>query len=375
VPSPAYPRKAQPRLSIRTCFFVITGLAVKAICAGSTPVPAQSLSAEPQLVVRQEYLSPVITTRSAGAEDIKYGFESGTTLKLEGTYHLFVSEMVGDPFWVRMRLAHWTSTDRLIWKRRETIRASSGDFSGRDPRAALWSPTVVWDEEQKRWNLFYVAYHSSPSTEREFLTNARGRIWRAVSQTIGQGGISGPYVDQGIVLEPGLRSDPWEGLQGVDSFYPWKVGDSWYAFYGSANTERLPVEHWRVGLAKAATLAGPWMRLSRMNPVQIERKFIENPIVTKLNGNGWLCVYDSDEPDCIGWAYSFDGITWLPGHALRVQRRATGWADDVRTPLGLVDEGDGRYTLLYTGFEKLGDPRAKDSARCAVGLVELEIHR
>ncbi len=327
------------------------------------------------MIVRQLYPSPVITTRSSGAEDIKYGFEGGTTIKLDGTYHLFVSEMVADPFWVRMRLAHWTSIDRLHWKRGETIRESSGDFTGVDPRASLWSPMVVWDDDDMRWNLFYVAYYSSPSTEKEFLTNARGRIWRAISQTVGRSGIAGPYADQGIILEPGPHSDAWEGLQGTDSFYPWKVGDFWYAFYGSAHTEHLPVEHWRVGLARAARLAGPWERLSRMNPVQIEKKFIENPIVIKLSGNGWLCVYDSYEPDCIGWAYSVDGANWLPGHALRIQTRESGWANDVRTPLGLVDEGDNRYTLLYTGFEKPGGSLAKDSKSCAVGLVELEIHR
>jgi hypothetical protein len=52
----------------------------------------------------------------------------------------------------------------------------------------------------------------------------------------------------------------------------------------------------------------------------------------------------------------------------------------MRTPLGLVPEGDGRFTLFYTGFEQPPDwQRMLDTATgketCAVGFVELRLER
>jgi hypothetical protein len=110
--------------------------------------------ARPRLVVARQHPTPVLTTRSPGAEDIRYGFEGGRLVKVRDAYHLFTSEMAGDPIWVKMRLGHWTSRDRLGWKRESTVAESSGEFEGKDPRAALWSPLPVWDAGENRWNLF-----------------------------------------------------------------------------------------------------------------------------------------------------------------------------------------------------------------------------
>ena len=44
---------------------------------------------------------PVLTIRSSGAEGNKYGFEGGRVIQQDGRYHLFTSEMVGDPHWVQ----------------------------------------------------------------------------------------------------------------------------------------------------------------------------------------------------------------------------------------------------------------------------------
>ena len=126
---------------------------------------------ETELDVVRQCEGPVLTIHTRGAEGNKYGFEGGRVVKLGATYHLFTSEMVGDPHWVKMRLAHWTSTDRTQWTRIATLFESSGDFTGRDPRAALWSPMPVYDNEAGRWNLFYVAYQAAPDTNREWRTN------------------------------------------------------------------------------------------------------------------------------------------------------------------------------------------------------------
>lgn len=329
------------------------------------------------MIVVRRHPGPVLTVRSDGAEGNKYGFEGGRVVKIQNAYHLFTSEMVGDPHWVKMKLAHWTSTDRVHWKRSATLYESSGDFTGSDPRAALWSPMPVYDPDAKRWNLFYVAYQAAPDTAHEWLTNHEGRIWRAVSETPGWNGIDGPYRDAGIVMERGKDSDPWEGLQGTDSFFPYRAGGKWYALYGSAHTESLPIALWQVGLASAPALGGPWSRCTDLNPLHVERRFIENPIVTQLANGAYVAVYDNHVPNEVGYSVSEDGVHWSAGQHLVVQTGSGIWASEVRTPLGLVEEGNGRYTLFYTANEmtagKQPDPYGVTLTPGAVGFVELQV--
>ena len=163
---------------------------------------------------------PLIKKGDPGTEDNKYGFEGGSVVKRNGSYHLVTAEMVGDPFWVKMRLGHWASQDRTNWKRQSTLYESSGNFDGTDPRASLGAPMPIFNDQDNRWDLFYVAYRCAPDTPDKWLGNHEGRIWRAVSTRPGQDGIGGPYKDVGVILEPGKDSDPWEGLQGTDSFFP-----------------------------------------------------------------------------------------------------------------------------------------------------------
>ena len=347
--------------------------------AALTAAPGARVPDTPRLVLARQHPTPVITTRMPAARGNRFGFEGGRAVKVGGIYHLFTSEMIDDPMWVKMRFGHWTSPDRLTWTRAGTIRESSGEVEGRDPRAALWSPLPVWDEGGERWNLFYVAYRAARGDGRSFLLNHDGHIWRAVSTTPGPDGIGGPYEDLGVIMQPGPDSLAWEGLQGTDSFFPWKVGQAWYAFYGSARTERMPIEHWLVGLASAPALGGPWTRVRERSPAPLEKRFIENPIVTPAHGGGWLAVYDTEGADTIGWSYSADGVAWEPGRRLVVQPGSGAWAKDVRTPLGLVDEGDGRYTVFYTGFEQDPDwPRlltGHGKETCAIGLAEVRLER
>lgn len=355
------------RLSVRVLFAVVTF----AVCGPRLG------AASPQLQVVRQFDHPVLTIRSAGAEANKYGFEGGRVVKLKGIYHLFTSEMVGDPHWVKMKLAHWTSQDRVHWHRVGTVRESSGDFTGKDPKAALWSPMPVFDHAEHRWNLFYVAYQAAPDTDREWLTNHEGRIWRAVSEVPGPDGIGGPYRDAGVVMQRGADSDTWEGLQGTDSFFPYRVGDRWYAIYGSARTEHLPLSLWQVGLAQAPALGGPWKRCTELNPLKVEPRFIENPIVTQLRNGSYIAVYDNHQPNEIGYSLSADGIHWDSGQHLVVQSGKGVWATEVRTPLGLVDEGNGRFTLFYTANEKIDGAHADgygvNATPGSVGLVDVRM--
>ncbi len=150
------------------------------------------------------------------------------------------------------------------------------------------------------------------------------------------------------------------------------------ALYGSAKTEHIPITSWRVGLAHAPTLAGPWRRVEPAVPAGIEPTFIENPIVERLPSGEFLAVYDSQAPSCIGYAPSVDGRLWRRGYSLRIQDAKTGWAKDVRTPLGLIPEGGGEYTVFYTGFvnqpdwETLLDGNG-DNTSCAVGKIRVRL--
>jgi hypothetical protein len=353
-------------------------IAILPLClSASTSDPSRDSGLE--LVVTKQLNSPVLTVRSPGAEGNKYGFEGGRVFKIESTYHLFTSEMVGDPHWVKMKLAHWVSQDRVHWQRIGTLLESSGDFTGKDPRASLWSPMPIYDAKTERWNLFYVAYRAAPDTAYEWRTNFDGQIWRAISKKAGPTGIGGPYQDAGVILQPGKYSDPWEGLQGTDSFFPYRIGDTWWAFYGSAHTESLPISLWQVGLASAPTLAGPWTRATKQNPLKIEPQFIENPIVSRLADGSYVAVYDTKEPESIGYTFSSDGAHWSAGQHLVVQQGNGIWSNDVRTPLGLIEEGKDSFTIFYTANEKLAGKRVDGYgitiAPGAVGFVEVKLTR
>jgi hypothetical protein len=329
---------------------------------------------EASLVLIEQYPSPVITVKSAGAEGNKYGFEGGNVVKLDGTYHLMTTEMTGDPFSVKTKLAHWSSRDRIHWKRVATLVESSGEFEGKDPRASLWGPMFIYDSPSENWDLIYVAYRAEPDTATAYRANYEGTIWRAVSRMKGRGGIGGPYVDAGVLLRPDKDSQPWEGLQGTDSFFAYQVGNHWLGFYGSANTEHRPVEHWRVGLAESDQLAGPWKRRADTNPVNLDKRFAENPIVSRLDDGSYMAVYDNDHANAVGYSWSADGVHCMPGRDLVVQPKGKGyWADDVRTPLGLVAEGHGVFTLFYTGFQKTADAKAMGVG--SIGFVRVKLER
>src|SRR5438445_3528759 len=358
---------------------VIKGLLGALFVPSVLAFSALNVGPRAELVVTKSSEGPVLTINSTGSEGNKYGFEGGRVLKLKGVYHLFTSEMIGDPHWVKMRLAHWVSKDRLLWKRIGTLAESSGDFTGRDPRAALWSPLPVYDPKDSRSNLFYVAYQAAPDTARQWLTNHEGRIWRAVSKTPGVDGIGGPDTYVGFILQRGKASDSSEGVQGTYSFFPYRVRNGWYAFYGSAHTEKLPISLWQVGLAKAPDLAGPWARCTELNPLKVESRFVENPIVSELEDGTYVAVYDTDQPNAIGYTFSMDGIHWSSGQHLVVQQGNDVWATEVRTPLGLIAEGKDSFTLFYTANEKVpgtaADVNGINLTPGAMGMVELQLRK
>lgn len=301
---------------------------------------------------------PVLTKGAIGTEDNKYGFEGGTVIKLKDGYHLFSSEMVGDPRWVKMKLAHWLSPDGIQWNRISTIRESSGDFTGKDPRAATWSPMPFFNKKKNNWELFYIGYKSQPDSGGMWLSNYQGRVYRAVSKNNGLNGIDGPYEDTGMIMEPGKESDPFEGLQGDDSFFPYEAAGKYYAFYGSAQTQHMPIKLWQVGLASANKPEGPWERCSELNPVDLGISFTENPVVTKLDNGLYVTLVDAGYDStglcrsAFGYFYSNNGINWSKEELCYVENKVAKWWKMMRTPLCLIKEDDGTYTVFHTAYNK-----------------------
>ncbi len=297
---------------------------------------------------------PVLTSGDAGTEGIEHGLEGGTVKKIDGVYHLFTSEQMTSPKWVKMRLGHWKSTDGITWERLSTLKESSGNYTGEDTRAALWSPMPTFNESDDNWYLTYVAYRSKPIKDNAFYTNYDGRIWLAKSEVKGKDGFGGPYKDIEVILDSEDAMD-WEGLQGTDSFYPYNVDGKWYGFHGSAQTHDIMAgAFWGVGLAEAEKITGPWKRMKTHAPVDFEAGFAENPIVTKLDNGYYVAVMDNDLTG-FSYSYSKNGTDWSKAYAIVMEDKVEKWWVEVRTPLSLIKEDDGSYTVFFSATKEYTD--------------------
>jgi len=118
-----------------------------------------------------------------------------------------------------------------------------------------------------------------------------------------------------------------------------------------------PVSSWRVGLAAAPSLPGPWRRCSSLNPSPVETHFIENPVVSRI-GASYLAVYDVDVDagNAIGYTDSQDGVQWPQGKRLQI---FPGHGIQARTPLALIDDGHGAYDLFVTAYAPVPDGQGK----------------
>lgn len=296
---------------------------------------------------------PILYKGDPSIVDNKYGFEGGRIVEIGDTLHWITAEMVGDPFVVKMKIAHWKSPraeDK--WERVSTIFESSAEFTGQDPRAALWGAMPIFDEETQMWNLFYVGYRAKPSTETAWYLNYEGQVWRAVSQTPGINGIGGPYDKGEVILKPDENSGDWEGLQGTDSFFAYQVGKKWYGFYGSAKTETIPCTYWGVGMAEADDIAGPWTRMSERNPVDLKSDFAENPVIQQLEDGTFIGLVDGGHINSnFGYTVSYDGLNWAPAKFFDMTDKPNDWWHLMRTPLCILKNDDGTYTIYHTAFD------------------------
>lgn len=338
--------------------------------------------------------TPVVDEGMQGTEGIQGGFEGGRVVKVGDTYHMFPTERAGEvgveAYYdrVKTKIGHWTSKDAIHWKRESTIYQASGTYAiteddnpMNDRRAAIWSYMPVFSEKTNKWYGYYLAYtvHKEIEPNHSF-----GRIWRCESLVDGIEGIGGPYKDMGIIIEPGLDSEPWEGRQGVASFFPYKVNDEWLGFYSGAypfktwdHYPKKTGKGWFVGLAKSDSLEGPWKRLdATINPItSMHPFFVENPIVSQLPDGSYIAVFDGGPdgwghhlPNMIAYALSKDGLNWSEARYLPIETKVDKWWDIMRTPLCLIPEGNDVYTIVYAAIdlEKRFHP---------MGMVKVKLNR
>jgi hypothetical protein len=319
----------------------------------------------------------VIDEGMPGTEGIQGGFEGGRVVKVGDTYHMFPTERAGeigvDYYYdrVKTKIGHWTSKDAIHWKRESTIYQASGTYAVteddnpmNDRRAAIWSYMPVFSEKANKWYGYYLAYtvHEEIQPNHSF-----GRIWRCESTVEGINGIGGPYKDMGIIMEPGLDSQPWEGRQGVASFFPYKVGDKYYGFYSGAypfeswaDYPKKSGKGWFVALAESNSLEGPWTRMNKgLEPIKtIHPQFVENPIVSQLPNGLYIAIFDGGPegwghhlPNMIGYTLSKDGMNWGEARYLPIETKVDKTWDIMRTPLCLIPEGNDVYTIIYNTID------------------------
>jgi len=305
--------------------------------------------------------APIVSPVHPDSRGNKFGYEGGTAHKVGGRYYIFTTEVLNEPKTADVRIACWSSGDGLAFARDSVIVASNGDWTDDQTfRMATWSPMVVFDADSDRWHLIYVGYRLKPGSEQAY--NMSGRMIQMQSTVAGREGIGGPYEELGWVNLVG-EPDPWEGPAEIVSFFPFRVAAGWRAFYGSntapefIDPQSLPqhdnaVETTKffVGLAASDSIVGPWARQTEVNPVLMDPEFIENPVVTRVDEGGYVTVYDGGNTTAISYAMSRDGVNWDSEQLLELGE-VPAWLNATRTPLGLIAEGDGVYTMYFTAFD------------------------
>jgi len=326
--------------------------------AGCREKPTNKTYKEVTLDVVELRTEPIIRSGDPGTEDIKFGFEGGTCRKVNGIYYLFTTEVFDEPKTAAVRLAIWKSNDGLKFQKHGVIVETNYNWNDTTHRMSPWAPNAVFDPERNVWSVFHVGYRRKLYSTNVF--NMTGRIFRYDSEIPGITGIAGPY-KEGSWLNLQGKPDWWEGPGEIVSFYPYKIGKEWWAFYGGnsvpdhVDATGIPNPNARnifyAGLAKSESgLTGNWVRQYNLNPVQMDPEFIENSVVTQVAPNLLINLYDGANKQEISYSWSTDGIHWAKEQLLKLPNPPE-WIKHLRTPLGLIDEDDETYSIYFTAFD------------------------
>jgi hypothetical protein len=321
------------------------------VLSGAAAFRVEVLSTSPFSLINAS--TPGVTQNISG------GFETGLVIKIDdGSYHMFAAAFPPGPDWGSDILVHWASPDGLTqW---HPVQELAHFHQEGNLYLDCVSPMPWYNTAESRWEMFFM-WQSQPMPDR---WTANGTAYRMISQTPGRAGINGPWVQDDLPVLAHKSDQAWEdGMQDSISFpFFAPASNQWLVFYGSG--PQMCCADWLVGLAAAATPSGPFTRLPTGNPVTLlpppaNMNYTENPTVFALPNNaGFVAVFDPlyDEVHTgrnvnIGFGFSLDGVTWLPEEGAAVPVVAPGapfWAQVIRTPLGMVDEGDGTWSVFYT---------------------------
>lgn len=212
-----------------------------------------------------------------------------------------------------------------------------------DLLASPWAPFPIFDATEDRWHVLFVSYMCDATW---MVSAGGGNIFGARSTHPGRAGIEGPFETYGIVIGPNASDDEkrWgsadhQSSKYVDAIAPFMLRNGSYAAF-------VGEDHY---LAIAMAASGPW-QVSNSHRVAISTPssaYNENPVVTELDRPDgtriFVAVFDTvqSESQGFGMSWSEDGLHWHPGVDVPLPRGC-------RTPLGLIDEGDGLASLLFT---------------------------
>jgi len=350
-----------------------------ALCALVLSTSSETINQRTKPVIQflYEETKPVLDARATpGTEDNMFGFEGGRVIKEGGKYYYFTAELFRFPVDANMRIALWRA-DQMSgpWHRIRTIQQSNQSYPQAvfkqqcnqgycawqnasrerfrmyieyvcDPNDLLgspWAPFPIFDEVDNRWHVLYVSYMCDGTW---MVSAGGGNIFGARSVAAGLQGIEGPYITYGVVIGPNA-SDPrkrWgspmhSSPEYTDSIGPYLLPNgSFAAFVGEGSY-----------LAFASRPVGPWhVTESQTNAISTPKStYNENPTVTKLSrpdGSMVLvAVFDTvyNEANGFGMTWSEDGVHWAAGVDVALP-------GGCRTPLGLIDEGNGSAKMLFT---------------------------
>jgi len=316
---------------------------------------------EPQFELVSIHPQPVIGRHVPDAKDVKFGFEGGSVRKIHGVYYLSTTECFDEPKTAAVRIALWKSLDGTHFKRVCIMDKTNYNWNDTTYRMSPWAPILTYDSANERWSVFHVGYKRKPYSTDVF--NMSGKIARQDSKVKGMRGIEGPYSEVHWI-DVDNNPDAWESTNGMLGFYPFQVKNQWYAFFccngvpidnNPRSADSLRVANkiaFQTGLVKSSRLNGHWERCSSINPVPFDPEFIENPVVTRLKNGCYIALYDGNNDHALPYTWSYDGVHWAKRRLLQLDN-VPSWLYHIRTPLSLIEEKDGTYTVYFTAFDGL----------------------
>ena len=147
------------------------------ILPSTSPLPLPSPQpACPSAVVALAF--PYSQINASHDKTNRYGLEDGMVVRRQdGGFTMITAAMYGDPFWIRMRLDLFKSSDGLQWVKSRSIRVSDANFNGTSTHSSSWGPMLAFDASNKTWMLSYVGYRGAPSNSSGWLGNFDGRMY------------------------------------------------------------------------------------------------------------------------------------------------------------------------------------------------------